>query len=399
MNKTIPVALSAALAATLLVACQNQANPNQPANTPTQPAGLQAIKAIPVGAAPHGMWAAEGFIYNSSTGAGKLVVIDTRTDTVVKEIPFPDGKPGYVKAFHDGKHVMVTDTAKGQLLVIDPAKDHQVLQTIALGAGPDKIAVDHDDNKTVFVTLTGEPKVIQLTFDADRSKPPVRKDFAVGTVAGEGTKHRAIAYDHGRLVTPNSGENNVSLIDVATGKIDTVSDGNNPGPVAIGTVLGAAKFALVGNAASNTLTIYDMIEGGKTTLSDAGLSPTDIAYDEESRLAYVTMAGSNEVAVVDFTGKRVAKKIPVGNRPVHIYAAPDLPPAQYGVLHGSGSHQFFVGNDSGDTVTVIDGNTVSAVATVAVGKGHHKMAFWGTKAYISNISDGTVSVIDRTPIK
>jgi YVTN family beta-propeller protein len=399
MHKIIPVALSAAIAASLLAACQTQTSPTQPTGSAAPVASLQAVKAIPVGAAPHGMWAAEGFIYNSSTGAGKLVVIDTRTDEVVKEIPFPDGKPGYVKAFQDGKHVMVTDTLKGTLLVIDPAQDHKVLQTIALGAGPDKIAIDHDDNKTVFVSLTGESKVIQLTFDADRSKPPVRKDFAVGSVAGEGNKHRAIAYDHGRLVTPNSGENNVSLIDVATGKIDTVSDGNNPGPVAIGTVLGAAKFALVGNAASNTLTIYDMIEGGKTTLTDAGLSPTDIAYDEESRLAYVTMAGSNEVAVVDFAGKRVAKKIPVGNRPVHIYGAPDLPPAQYGVLHGAGSHQFFVGNDSGDTVTVIDGNTVTAVATVAVGKGHHKMAFWGTKAYISNITDGTVSVIDRTQIK
>lgn len=398
MTKQISAALSLTLAASLLAACQT-GGPTQ--STPTGVAGAthQSLKTIPVGAAPHGMWAAAGFVYNSSVGAGKLVVIDTATDTIVKEIPFPDGKPGYVKAFHDGKHVLVTDTQKGQLLVIDPAQDHKVLQTIAVGSGPDKIAVDPDDNKTVFVSLTNEPKVVQLTFAEDRAQAPTRKDLAVGTVAGEGTKHRAIAYDHGRLVVPNSGENNVNLIDITTGKIDTVSDGNNPGPVGIGVSLGSAKTAIVGNAASNTITLYDLVQGGKTTLTDVGLTPTDMAVDEENGLAYVTMSGSNDVAIVDYLRGKLSIRVPVGNRPVHVYAAPDMPPAQYGVLHGAGSHEMWVGNDSGDTVSVLDGVAGKVRATVAIGKGHHKMAFWGTKAYISNITDGTVSVIDRTTLK
>jgi YVTN family beta-propeller protein len=398
MTQQLSAALSLALAASLLAACQT-GGPTQ--STPTGVAGAthQSLKTIPVGAAPHGMWAAAGFVYNSSTGAGKLVVIDAATDAIVKEIPFPDGKPGYVKAFHDGKHVLVTDTQKGQLLVIDPVQDHKVIQTIAVGSGPDKIAVDPADNKTVFVSLVNEPKVVQLTFAADRSQPPTRKELAVGTVAGEGNKHRAIAYDDGRLVVPNSGENNVNLIDIATGKVDTVSDGNNPGPVGIGVVQGSAKTAIVGNAASNTITLYDLVQGGKTTLSDVGLTPTDMAVDQENGLAYVTMSGSNDVAIIDFVRNQLSIRVPVGNRPVHVYAAPDMPPAAYGVLHGAGSHEVWVGNDSDTTVSVVDGLAGKVRATVAVGKGHHKMAFWGTKAYISNIADGTVSVIDRTTLK
>jgi DNA-binding beta-propeller fold protein YncE len=370
MTKQFSAALSLALAASLLAACQNAAAPTP--NTAGGVAGAthQASKTIPVGAAPHGMWAAAGFVYNASVGVGKLVVIDTATDTV-----------------------------KGQLLVIDPLQDHKVLQTIAVGSGPDKIAVDPDDNKTVFVSLTNEPKVVQFTFADDRTQAPTRKDLAVGTVAGEGTKHRAIAYEHGRLVVPNSGENNVNLIDITTGKIDTVSDGNNPGPVGIGVSLGSAKTAIVGNAASNTITLYDLVQGGKTTLSDVGLTPTDMAVDEENGLAYVTMAGSNDVAIVDYLRGKLSIRVPVGNRPVHVYAAPDMPPAQYGVLHGAGSHEMWVGNDSGDTVSVLDGIAGKVRATVAIGKGHHKMAFWGSKAYISNITDGTVSVIDRTALK
>lgn len=388
--------LSLALAASLLAACQNA---TQTATNGVSAATHQSAKTIPVGAAPHGMWAAAGFVYNSSVGVSKLVVIDTTTDAIVKEIPFTDGKPGYVKAFHDGKHVLVTDTLKGQLLVIDPAQDHKVLQTIALGSDPDKIVVDPVDNKTVFVSLTGEPKVIQLTFGTDRAQPPARKDLAVGSVAGEGKKHRAIAYAHGRLVVPNSAENNVNLIDVATGEVQTVSDGNGPGPVALGVALGAAKTAIVGNQASNTISLYDIVNGGKTTLTDVGLTPTDMAVDEENGLAFVTMAGSNDVAIVDYLRKKLSLRVPVGNRPVHIYAAPDLPPAQYGLLHGAGAHHIYVGNDSDTTVSVIDGFAGKVIATVAVGKGHHKMAFWGTKAYISNITDGTISVIDRTALK
>jgi len=58
-----------------------------------------------------------------------------------------------------------------------------------------------------------------------------------------------------------------------------------------------------------------------------------------------------------------------------------------------------VGNDNSASVTVLDGKTLRVKATVATGEGHHKMAFWGTKAYISNIKSNTVAVIDRTQIK
>ena len=56
-------------------------------------------------------------------------------------------------------------------------------------------------------------------------------------------------------------------------------------------------------------------------------------------------------------------------------------------------------NDSGDSVTVIDPVTFLVKATVEVGKGHHKCAFSATKAYVTNITSGDVSVIDLTAIK
>lgn len=384
---TLPAAAIATAA--VLAACQGQ--PAAPAPGASAAPTLQAIKQIPVGKGPHGMWAASGFVYNSDTGENRMSVIDPATDTVVATIPFPDGTPGYVKPFNDGKHVLVTDTKKGELVVIDPAQGHKIVQTIPVGSGPDKIRVAEDD-KQVIVTLTNESKAVLLTFDADRTKAPARKDFAVGSVAGGEFKHRDAAFAGGWVVNPNSGENNVSLIEVGTGAVTTVSGGNNPAPVAIGMSGGKATVAIVGNAASNTISFFDLPGGAATTISDVGLSPSNSEVDSPLGRAFITMAGSNEVAVLDYVGKKLVGKVAVGKRPVHIYLAPPMPGTAV-------SHEVFVGNDDGESVTVFDAETLRVKATVMTDKGHHKMAFVGTKAYISNIAANNVSVIDRTQLK
>jgi YVTN family beta-propeller protein len=143
------------------------------------------------------------------------------------------------------------------------------------------------------------------------------------------------------------------------------------------------------------------VSGGKYPLQGVGLSPADAVADTEQGLAFMTMAASNEVAVIDYVRPRVAMRLPVGDRPVRLYIAPDLPPAPagYRVLHGAvGSHELWVGNDGSDSVTVIDGTTLKTRATVGVGKGHHLMAFWRDDAYVTNAGDGTVSVIDRRKV-
>lgn len=398
MNKILPVALAAALAS--MVGCQNPGSNQQ---TPVPPATLtaQAAKQITVGATPHGMTSANGFVYNSNQGAASISVIDPATETVLKEIPVPNGTPGYTKAFHDGKHILTLDAKQGNLLVIDTTK-HEVVQTIAVGKGPDKVVIDEED-KTVLVSLTDESKAVLLTFDADRTKAPARKEFAVGPVAAAQFKHRSIAYNHDWAVVPNSGENNVTIINVRTGASQNVMDGNSPGPVGIGSASEQAVAALVGNVASNTLTIFALPSFEKTTLSDVGLAPTEMIFDAQLKRGYVTMSGSNDVAVIDYVGKKVVGRVPVGKRPVHIFMAPPMPTAsKFTVANDDSetlSHEIWVGNDDGESVSIFDGETLRVKATIMTGKGHHKMAFVGTKAFVSNMNDNNVSVIDRTTIQ
>jgi YVTN family beta-propeller protein len=392
IRTTLPLALAAAFA---LTACQTATSPvpNQAAGGESAKPALTAAKQIAVGKTPHGMGAAAGFVYNSNIGENTISVIDAATDAVVKTIPVENGTPGYVKAFHDGKTLLVTDTKQGKLMVFDPAQDHKLLQTIDVGPAPDKIRVDGDQ---VLVTLVGEAKAVLLTFEADRAKAPTRKDFAIGAANGE---HRDGAFDAGWIVTPNNADNNVSLINLATQAVTNVMGGNNPAPVGVGTTGGAAVAAIVGNTASNTLTVFDLPGGAATTIPGAvGLAPTDMAIDPELHRAYVTMAASNEVAVIDYLAKTLVGKVPTGSRPVHIYMAPVMPTAAAPATPEALSHELWVGNDSGDSVTIFDGVSLRVKATVMTDKGHHKMAFSGAKGYVSNITANNVSVIDRTTL-
>lgn len=364
-------------AVAVLSACQAAA-PTSP------PPGLAAARTIAVGKTPHGIGAAAGFVYNSNVGDQTISVIDASTDAVVETLALGNGGvPGYVKAFHDEKAIMVVDTANGALLVYEPAS-RKLLQTVPLGKGPDKVAVDSDD-RTVYVSLTGENKLLSLIFEADRAKAPQRRELPAGTPSGE---HRALGVAEGWAAVPDAGDNATSLIRLATGERTPLTGGNAPGPVAI-ALDGPTPLALVvGNAASNTISLFPLPSGEAKTLSGVGLTPTDALADAGSSRVFVTMAGSDEVAVVDAAAGTLVGKVPTGARPVHLYRAPELE-----------TPELWVGCDSGDVVTVIDAESLRVKATVALGKGHHKLAFAGGKAYVSNIADGTVSVIDRAGIR
>lgn len=358
--------------------------PNGAMPTPNT-APLTAIKTIPVGQSPHGMAAAGGFVYNSNSGSGTVSVIDTATDQVVKEITPPHGHPGYAKAFHDGRHVLILDESR--LLVIDPNKNHQIVQTVQLGEHPDRVAISDDDQRVLVSQV--DSQVLVLTFSSDRSLPPTRQEFAVGSLAGDGHAHRAAWLAGDWAIVPNSADQTASLINLTAGTVRHEAVGNDPGPVGLGLFNGRATVGIVGNKASHTFTFLDLAGGASTTISAGGQTPTDMAMDVDHGRAFVTLAGTNEVAVLDYATKSLLNRIPVGKRPVHIFRAPAL-----GDAHGH-SHELWVGNDDGASVSVIDTDSLAVKATLATGNGHHKMAFANDKVYVSNLTDGTVSVIDR----
>ena len=352
--------------------------------------GAPANPAIKVGKAPHGMAAAAGFVYNSNSGENTISVIEAATDKLATTLTLPQGHPSYIKASHDEKFLFVLSDV-GKLYIYAPGQNQALLQTLDVGKQPDKLQISPDDHK-VWVSLAGEDDITELDFTQGFAQAPKQRKLSTGK-ANPASEHRALALGLSWLATPNPADNDLSLVNPANGEQLRVRAGNEPEAVALGSWDGQDRMLIIGNKASNTVTLYHLEAKIAITLQDVGQTPTDIAVVPELTRAFVSMAGSNELTVIDYRQQKVLKRIPVGKRPVHVYSTS----SRLKIQHGGHDHaEIWVCNDGGETVSVLDAEELTLKATVPVGKGHHKLAFWSQKAFVSNLSDGTLSVIDRT---
>lgn len=389
MKKTSKVLILGMI--TSLLSCTTQINSNnvESKKDDATVSMVKSIKTINVGKIPHGITATENFVYNSDTGENTISVIDNKTDEVVKKITLDNGVAGYVKGFLSHKYLVAFDTKQKKLNLIDPAQDQKILQSVDLIGTPDKIVFANDE-KSAVISFPNEEKFGLINIDSDLTKKIEIKYFDTGKASKE-AESRAIDLKNNLVLTPNYADNDVTLFDLTKNTSKKLKDGNTPTTVNL-----TDRKAIVGNKASNSITIFDLESDKKTTVSDVGLSPTDAVVVEELKQVFITMAGSNEVAVIDYENAKLVKKISVGKRPVHIYIAPHE--EGFTTKHTGESTEVWVSNDDGESVSIIDSVKLEVKATVQVGKGHHKIAFANSKVYVSNIKDNTVSVIDRSKI-
>jgi len=123
---------------------------------------------------------------------------------------------------------------------------------------------------------------------------------------------------------------------------------------------------------------------GQVALSGAG---TDWSPDRDQKQLFVSIPETGRIAVVDTNAFEVTTEIDAGVRPTRVLLQPD-------------GRYLWVGNDAATEeesgVTVIDTQSLSVVASIATGLGHHEIGFTDDNrtAFVSNRESGTVSVID-----
>jgi len=115
--------------------------------------------------------------------------------------------------------------------------------------------------------------------------------------------------------------------------------------------------------------------------------PADWVKTRDQRRLFVSMPLAGRVAVVDLLTFEVADTVDVGANPIRV------------ALQRDGRY-LWVASDAkrGEPggVTVVDTDTLKAIAYIPTGRGHHELAFSADDGYafVSNRDDGTVSVID-----
>jgi DNA-binding beta-propeller fold protein YncE len=112
-------------------------------------------------------------------------------------------------------------------------------------------------------------------------------------------------------------------------------------------------------------------------------APSHVWISSDSKLAFVTLQDSNEIAAIDLIKGEVAWKMAVGKQPAGILVTPD-------------DKYLMVGIMGEDYVQVIDWRTQKTVKKIFTGKGAHNFRGLGDKrhVFVSNRVDNRVTKVD-----
>jgi YVTN family beta-propeller protein len=156
---------------------------------------------------------------------------------------------------------------------------------------------------------------------APSSAPAVQSFPPTPTIKTAWPDRLAIAPDGKRLLVPLNLADAAAVVDVASKKVAYVATGSYPYGAAI---LRDGKTGLVSNEAPGTVSVVDL--AGATKVKDITVGPhlshpEAIAVDPKADRAYVAMANSDQVVVLDTAKLEVAATISVG-RPEGLGTSP-----------------------------------------------------------------------------
>jgi YVTN family beta-propeller protein len=192
----------------------------------------------------------------------------------------------------------------------------------------------------------------------------------------------------------NAVDNTVSVIDTASNAVvATIPVGTLP--VGVATTPDGTR-AYVTNAGDNTVSVIDTAKNTVMATIPVVGEPQSIAITPDGKHGYITNVFDNTVSVIDTAKNTVVAKIPVGDEPSGIAITPD---ANHSPEHDNGSRRplAYVTNVLDNTVSVIDTASNTVVDTIPVGDVPDAgVAFTpdGSRAYVTNFDGNTVSVID-----
>jgi gliding motility-associated-like protein len=179
----------------------------------------------------------------------------------------------------------------------------------------------------------------------------------------------------------------IGLAASGTGDIVPFTATNNgPGTltatVTVTPVLGA--YAYVANGGDNNVSVINTTTHALVTTIPVGLDPTYVSVSPDGKRVYVVNNSSNSISVINTGSNKVVSEIPVGSTN-QVIVSPDnklLYVADYAI--------------STSIIRVINANTFAEAASIPLSGQPAGIAINadGSKLYVTNSLDATVSVID-----
>ena len=230
------------------------------------------------------------------------------------------------------------------------------------------------DGRKVYVSSDGDSVVSVIDTAVDR----VVRSIDVGS-----TPHGLAMSPDGRQVLASVfGANEAVLIDTATDGIAGRVAVQQPHNSAIAR---DGRTAYVGSQQQGAaaLVIVDLVERKQIGRVPLDKAPRALAFDPAGKRLYFTVAGDDDIQVLDPARDRVVGRIAVGASPHHPLFTPD------------GRFALVVSQGLGE-LAIVDPTSHAIAGTVAVGKAPHWIATSsdGRAAFVTNEGSNDVSVVD-----
>ncbi|WP_321813203.1 MULTISPECIES: beta-propeller fold lactonase family protein [unclassified Paraburkholderia] len=239
-------------------------------------------------------------------------------------------------------------------------------------------ALAHADDK-VIVLDSGEAQ-LSLIDEASRS--------VVGTEpTGKEPHHLMITPDGQSLIVADSVSNDLMFLDPHTGKVQRRVEGIED-PYQLGFSPDHKWFVTAG-LRLDRVDVYSY-NGHDVTIAKRiplAKTPSHITFSSDSKIAYVTLQDTGEVAAIDLASQTVLWKLHIGNTPAGLWMTP-------------GDKYLLIGMTGEDDVAVVDPHTHTLVKKIQTGRGAHNFRNLddGKHVVVSNRVESTISILDYTTL-
>src|SRR3954466_1940248 len=249
------------------------------------------------------------FLWTVSTGRGlnDVRIVSVRTGKVIQKLPLPGASGGiamdprkplvYVSGVHDSDHALEKSPPG------TPGINGDVIHVFSYSA---RFGVAQFEKVIAVPPPSNAP--------AAQSFPPAGDKIAW-------PDRLAVSPDGSRLLVPLNLADAAAIVDTSSGAVRYVNTDHYPYGAAI---LPNGKTGLVSNETPGTVSVIDLDAGKKVKDITVGAHlshPEAIVVDPKAPRAYVTVANSDQVAVIDTKELKVERTLSV-ERPEGLGAAP-----------------------------------------------------------------------------
>ena len=299
---------------------------------------LAAIVSAGCASAGAGSGEGKGKAYVSNQ-KGEVTIIDLETFEVVGEINAGGDEPRGIGVTDNGKWLITANGASGNLSIID-RKSGALLRQIPIGENPEFVRIRGDYAFVSFepAAIGGPPpkpgseEAEELARQREEEDEEPARIAVVNLkqgkvireiVGGYETEGIEFSADGKKIIVTNEADENLTVHDIATGKllktIDTKQYGNRPRGIKRSP---DDSYYVASLEYGNALVVLDG-DFNVTKIVPTGQVPYGLAFDPSGKHLYVALARGDGLQVFDTATWQTVKTVPTGDRCWHFTFTPD----------------------------------------------------------------------------